>query len=326
MNFLNNVILRLWYVWIVIITILSFSIFSAINLTKMKTNKIEECMNIYYEYEEIREKYGIDKSKEAEKEKALKEYLAKLEKSYNFYKDMEYSDYLLLRQAEVLEELKEKDKALEIYKKLDNSIYNCSAESKGCTIASLIASLILTRTSQNKEIWEKEILKNIYKKADPTLFIVTKDVTLKIKLKYYLFPDNSAFLINSVRNNKVKKVKVIAIEKDFIDLKIEGELPIPQNSYINFEKPPSEEFAGKKNFIMFKTSWDKNGKPQDIDYSILRICKKCELHDVEHYSLLGEVDIEVEELEKLKRDDESLSIFLEEAEVKVPMPNFLRRD
>ncbi len=316
MKFINNIIVKLWYIWIVMIAISSFVIFSAINIKKMQTNRIEECMNIYNEYEDIRIKYRDGKDNKAEKEKTLKEYLTKLEKSYDYYKDLEYSDYLLLRQAEVLEELNEKDKAFEIYKKLDNSQYD--------TMPSIIANLVITRTHMNKETWEKEILKNIYRKSEPKLVIITKDITLKISLKYAYFPDNTGFLINLVRDEKIKKVKVVSIDNDFIDLKIEGELLIPRDSYIKYEKPENKEFAGKSNFVMFKTSWEKNAKPKEIDYSTLRICKKCELQYIENYSVLGEVDIETSELNKLKVGDENISLFLEDAELKVPMPVFLR--
>lgn len=326
MNFLTTVIAKLWYVWLAIISVVFLAIFSAVNLKKVKTNKIEECMSIYYEYEEIQENIREKDKSEQEKEKVLKEYLSKLQKAYETYKDIEYSDYLLLRQAEIYEELKQKDEAMKVYDKLQNSPYNCMPDSKGCTMASEIAGLIITRTNQNKQLWEKEILKNIYHTAEPKLVIVTDKITLKVKLKYSLFPDNVGFLINSIRNGDIRKVVVLSQDKDFIDLKIEGKLRIPANSYIQYEKPDKKELEGEKSFIMFKTQWGKNLKPQNIDYSGLRICKKCELQEVESYSVLGVVEGDIKELEKLQGGDESLSIFLEEAKIAVPMPTFLTKE
>ncbi len=326
MGFLTNIIVKLWYVWVVILCIVFLGVFSAVNFNKVKNNRIEECMNIYDEYEEIQEKIRQNNKDEKEKEKLLKEYLTKLQKAYDTYKDIEYSDYLLLREAEIYEELKQKDEAMKIYNKLQDSPFNCMPNSKGCTIASEIAAMIVIRTNQNNQLWEKEILKDIYKTIDPAFIIVTEKTTIKIKLKYSLFPDNVGFLINSIRNGDIKKVSVTATDSNFVDLKLDGELKIPQNSYIQFEKPDAKELSGKRNFVMFKTQWDKNSKPISIDYTTLRICKRCELSDVENYSLIGEFDAEVKELEKLQIKDESLSLFLDEAKIAIPMPNFIRKD
>lgn len=326
MSFLTNIIGKLWYIWLVLLSITFLSIFSAVNIKKVKTNKIEECMNIYYEYEEIQEKIRKENMNDQNKEKLLKEYLAKLQKAYETFKDIEYSDYLLLRQAEIYDELKQKEETMKIYEKLQNSPYNCMPNSKGCTIASEIAGLVVTRTNQNKELWEKEILKNIYRTTDPELIIVTDKTTIKIKLKYSLFPDNVGFFINSVRNGDIKKIVVTSKNNDFIDIKLEGKLKIPDNSYIQYEKADKKELDGKRTFVMFKTEWDKNHKPVSIDYNNLRICKKCELQDIELYSLLGEVDVDLKELDKIQPQDESLSLFLNEAKIAVPMPNFLKKD
>jgi hypothetical protein len=318
MNFINTVIVKFWYIWIVVVSVASFSIFSAINIKKVKTDRIEECMNIYEEYDELLQNLRTERKDEKEKEKVLNEYLTKLQKSYETFKDLEYSDYLLLRQAQVLEELKKKEEAYKIYERLQKSPYN--------TFANEIASMIIARTEQNKNLWEKEILKSIFRANDPELSIVTPKTTLKIKLRYSLSPDNVGFLINSIRSGKINKLKVTKIDDKFIDLTAEDEI-IDKNSYIQREKFEEKEVEGKRNFVMFKVTWDDKGtKPISTEYNTIRICKKCEYFDVKNYSLLGEYEGEINELEKLQLNDETLTLILNNAQVSIPQPLILKKD